>query len=266
MSAQLSYNHDQEIGIPGQLADSGANDVLSRIAEDDIIPFGRVVVNGTNKDTQAKLPAASTDITNALKVLGVALHSHARESSKNDTQTGYKKEDTASVLHKGRVYVEAEEAMTPESSIYVRYSGKKQVQTITWDGDFVTSNTVNGKVNGSAISQVTFASDQATTIAAVAAAIKAGSNDIESATVTDTREITVTSVLDKEVTISDFVVAAGASQAVDTIAETVARVLSSERGKIRTDADSSSAAQLANARLLSSASGAGAIVTLELNP
>lgn len=263
--AQLSYPEDQAIGIEGQLADQSNNDVLSRSAEDTLIPFGRVIVLGTNKDKQGRLPNQAVDITDANKILGISLHSHARESSKDALINGYKNEDTISVLHKGRVYMAAEQAITPESNIFIRFSGKKQTQTIVWDGDFVTGNNVDGSINGIAITTVAFNTDQATTIAAVAAAIKAASNDIESAAVTGAREITVISISDKEVEIGDFVVSAGASQADEVVTETVALVLESDRGKIRADADGSTAAQLSKARVLSSAVAPGDIVVLELD-
>ncbi len=263
--AQLSYPEDQAIGLPGQLADSGSKDVISRLAEDHLVPFGRMIVLGTDKDKQALLPTLATDITNSKKVLGAALHSHARESVKDADQSGYKNGESVSILHNGRVYMEAEQAMTPESDVYVRFAGKKQEQTITWDADFITGNTIDGKVNGVSIASVPFNTDQATTLADVATAIKNTNNDIESATATGAREITIVSASDKLVTPSDFDITGGASQAVDTIVETVALVPTTDRGKIRADADSSSAAQLSNVRILKSASGPGDIAVLELD-
>ena len=263
--AQLSYPEDQDIGIPGQLADSGPKDVISRLAEDSQIRFGRIVVLGTDKDTQAKLPALSGDITDPKKVLGATLHSHARESLKDEAQTAYKQGESVSILKDGRILMEVEQAMTPESDIYVRFAGKKQVQTILWDADFITGNVVDGKVNGTAIASVPFNTDQATTLSDVANAIVAANSDVESASVTGAREITVTSIIDKTVTLSDFVVTGGASQASETVTETVAGVLTADRGKIRADDDGSTAAQLSNAKIRKSASGAGEIAVLEID-
>lgn len=263
--AQLSYPEDQAIGIPGQLADSGPKNVLSRLAENSLVPFGRLLVLGTDTDKQALLPAQATDISNAKKVLGVSLHSHARESQKDAALNGYSHGESISILHKGRVYMEAEQAMTPESDVYIRFDSKKQEQTITWDIDFLASNTIDGKVNGLSITSVPFNTDQATTLANVATAIKNSSHDIDSATATGAREITIVSAVDKTVALSDFEVIGGASQAVDTILETVDSIPSTDRGKVRADDDGSTAAQLANARILKSASGPGELVVLELD-
>ncbi len=264
MVAQLSYPEDQAIGIPGALADIGNNDVLSRLAEDALIPFGRFITVGTDKDTQGKLPSIATDITDIKKALGISVHSHARESVK-DQESGYKITESMSVLHKGRIFMAVEEAMDSDSLVFVRFSGKQQEQTITWDQDFVTSNTVDGFIDGVAMAQVPFNTSHAQTLTDVSVAIKATSAKVDTATVTGAREITVTAILDQTVLIGDFTVLAGSQQAVETIVETVALILEAERGRIRTDADSTTAAQLVGARILQSAASAGEIAVLQVD-
>jgi len=260
---QTDYSEDQAIGLAGQLADSGRKDVISRSAEETIVPFGRMVVLGTDPDKQAKLPSLAADITDPLKVLGATLHSHAGEAIKGEL-SGYRNEDSMSILHQGRLYMEAEQPMTAESQVWVRFAGKKQEQTLDWDADFVSGNTIDGKVNGAAIASVPFNTDQATTLADVATAIQNAHHDVLSASATGARQITVVSVSDKNVLLSDFTVTGGASQAVESIVETVALVPESDRGKIRADADNTTAELLAGARILKSAS-AGGLAVLELN-
>lgn len=79
-------------------------------------------------------------------------------------------------------------------------------------GDLVASNTINLKVNGSAITQVTFNTDHATTMGLIAAAIAAKTTYVTSATVGTARQIIVKGVDNTDVAITDIVVAAGSSQ------------------------------------------------------
>lgn len=100
-------------------------------------------------------------------------------------------------------------------------SPEQHVLTIDFDADFVTSNTIDLTIDGIPVAQTTFTSDQATTIAAVATNIQAHPN-VVTATVTDTRQITVTSNLfDALLVITALIVAGGASQAVGTVTTTV---------------------------------------------
>jgi len=94
--------------------------------------------------------------------------------------------------------------------------------TITLDAALVTANTVNGSVGGVPISQVTFATDSDTTLAAVAAAIAvAGGSTIKSASVTQVAagtsndRVIVVIPTDQQggVALTGFAVTNGASQA-----------------------------------------------------
>lgn len=110
---------EQTAAVAGMKGDAGDDHVLSRAAE-EAIPFGKLVVLGTDLDTQCALPAASADVTDAGKQLGVSLQSHAMEQS--SSRDGYLEKDMVSVMHKGRVYVKVEETVTPADPVYVRYA------------------------------------------------------------------------------------------------------------------------------------------------
>jgi hypothetical protein len=99
----------------------------------------------------------------------------------------------------------------------------KNIATLDFDADFVTSNTINLNVNGVAISEVTFDTDQATTKAALVAAIDAltGISAVDAAS----RAITITTDAGDNITVSDIVVAAGASQANGSVAYTSSDVV-----------------------------------------
>lgn len=117
--SQTSYA-EQAIAFAGMKADAGDDDVLSRLAE-VAIPFGKLVILGTDKDRQCKLPGASGDVTTAGLQLGVSLQSHAMEQN-SASPAQYDVKDAVSVMHKGRVYVKVEEDVTASDPVFVRYA------------------------------------------------------------------------------------------------------------------------------------------------
>jgi hypothetical protein len=251
--SQTAVN-EQGLALVGQKYSLVKDQVLSYAAEGRV-PFGRLVCLGTDKDKQVKLPALSGDVTGLKAKRGVALQQHSLENAQDGLAPGYPDKHPVSVMSKGAVYVEVEEAVDAGDDVYVRYAGKQQVQTVVFSADLVASNTINGEVGGIAIAEVTFDTNHLTTMNAIAAAILAANPYIESAVVggASNRTITLTTVQDADdQDAADFVVAAGASQATVTETETVAAVHSDKKGIFRTDADSSSAAALAGARWLKS--------------
>lgn len=89
-------------------------------------------------------------------------------------------------------------------------------QTIVFSADLVASNTINLKVNGTAMTQKTFATDSATTIAAIAAQLVTDFGTLIDTTTAGSGARTVKVVPIKgngTVVITNIVVAAGASQA-----------------------------------------------------
>jgi hypothetical protein len=112
---------EQAVGFPGQFADAGFGDVISRVAE-VAVPFGKFVVQGTDKDNQANLPGAATDITNTLLRLGIAMKTHGIESDPNVALPTYPIKSVMSVMKKGRAWVVVEESVSPSDPVYVRYA------------------------------------------------------------------------------------------------------------------------------------------------
>jgi len=119
-------------------------------------------------------------------------------------------------------YIEAQEklfvALTNDADVI---QSLRATLTLTFDIDFVTSNTIDLDIDEVAIAQTTFTTDQATTIGILAQNIQ-DSSKVLTATVTGPREITIVAenagvVLD----IDNIVVAGGASQAVGTVATVV---------------------------------------------
>jgi len=90
---------------------------------------------------------------------------------------------------------------------------KKDVATLVFAGDFVTSNTINLKVNGTAIAQVTFGTDHATTAGLLVAAIAALTGISCSLVAADTNNRTFRIESDGDaISVTDIVVAAGGGQ------------------------------------------------------
>lgn len=85
---------------------------------------------------------------------------------------------------------------------------------LTFDAALVASNTIDMDVNGTAMTQITYASSNDATLDAIATQLTTQFPDIiKYATRTTTRIISLTPVDGQTITLTDIVVAAGASQA-----------------------------------------------------
>lgn len=120
--SQTSYNEQGDAQV-GMLSDSSIK-VTDSFAAEAAVPYGRLVVRGTNRIKECKLPAASTDITNAKNVLGIAMRTQAIEIPLNSTSDPeYKATNTVSVLNFGRIWVETEDAATDTTKdVYARHA------------------------------------------------------------------------------------------------------------------------------------------------
>lgn len=106
----------------------------------------------------------------------------------------------------------------PKLTVIKEKSAVVQIMTMTFDADFVASNSILSTVDDVALTPVVFTTDQATTLAAVAAELQ-GDASITTATATGAREITITFADNVAHTLS-VAVTLGASQATGTIATT----------------------------------------------
>lgn len=260
---QLTYE-DQVQGQAGDLGYLKSNNLILsyNVVTGDLIKPGLMVGKISADENGARLPNSSS-----IQMLGVAMRDLSQENISDSTFT-YPQYSQLPVVRRGQVWVLVEEDVTPDDAVFVRFESEPEVFTITWDGDFVTSNAINGSINGVAITEVDFTSDQATTIAAVAAAIQA-LDSVATATVTDSREITVTGAVDAVdiSTNATFTVTGGASQADETVANVTGPSEGTQTGIFRTDADTGSGATavaVTNCKFLTNGS-AGDIALLDLN-
>jgi len=157
--SQTAVNEQGSARI-GQLYDLSMRAVLSYAAE-GAVKISRFVSLGTDKEKQVLVPALAASITGLKAKRGVALHSHARENASDGLDPQYADKETVSVMTKGRVYVEVEEAVTPDSDVFVRFAagaGGDQLGIFRTDADtasaaaladarFITaSETIDGKL------------------------------------------------------------------------------------------------------------------------
>lgn len=262
---QTIFNDNPEFAIPGLLADNSDYDGISRAAEGEI-PFGRFCVLGTNVDKQVKLPSSSAEITTLLKNMGISVLDQSYVSDPTMSAPGVKDTESLDILRQGRIYVQVEEAVTPESAVYVRYAGIGQISKIVFDADFVASNSIAMDINAVAITPVAFNTDHATTMTDLATEIQSNS-DIVSATVSASREITIIAASSAtDIVVSGIVVTGGLSQPAGVFSVVEAHRLATDKGKFRASADSTTAALVTagKMRYMSSADADGFAV-LEVN-
>lgn len=251
--SQLSYSQNFAPAIAGDIIYPFApRTVLTYANPTETIEWAKGVVVNTSGEN-VTLPATSGDT-----FAGVALRDTSVEG------TNYALNSAVSVMKRGQIPVVVEQAVTTASSVYVRYAPRAQVQTLNFSGNFVTGNSIALTVNGVALTPVPFNTDNATTVADLAAAIQATA-PVATATGTGANQITATAVVDgDEVAFTGFLVTGGASQPTVTITETVVHRLTIDRGNFRADADSSTALLVSGAKYMGDAS-AGDLVILDLN-
>ena len=113
---QLDYSSSMAAGFPGMKADLEHGYTRSYSATVDVPPG--CVVSRAGADDRCKLP---TNAGEAGALLGVALHSHTLANDASGVAK-YVDGDTVSVLRKGTVYVQAEEAVAEGDPVYVRHT------------------------------------------------------------------------------------------------------------------------------------------------
>lgn len=133
---QTTVDTFMQEGLPGQIVDMGETDIISRInGYGDDIPFGVFVTKGSAENL-AVLPDATGEVT-ALVGLGVTVRTLSTK-----TGVGYADEAAMSIIKKGRVWVEVEDAVTAESAAFVRFSAGVGEQLGAFRSDADTADAV----------------------------------------------------------------------------------------------------------------------------
>lgn len=249
---QTSYSLNPEVQKLGQEAYVGMpKEILTYDNLTNEVVFGRLAgkVSGTD------LTVKRFDSPNVVQE-GIVMADDTIAIDADTTLTNaYAVSSKVGVMKKGYVGVLVDQTVTSGDDVYARHSTTLNVQTITFDVDFVASNSIACSVNGSALTETVFATDHATTIAALATKIQATSPVLTA--VAAGRVITVTSVNGEAVTFV-ITVTGGGAQAVDTVATTVAGVTGNQsQGVFRKDGDSDTASLVANAKFVKGAASGG---------
>lgn len=213
----------------------------------DVMYPGLAVVQGS-LDQSCDLPSAGNT-----KFIGVVVKDRNQAAtalptgpdSNTQISTFYPVNSMLAVMSRGQVQVQCYGAITPSSTVYVIDDVVEQASTLVFSADLIASNVVNGSVtvtktsmvNGvqtpvavtTAISPITYAVSNASTLTDIATALAAIAN-VEAAVSDGTHTITVTAEEDCVITFSGWLVTLGASQATVAITQTVAAVFSWQAG------------------------------------
>lgn len=104
--AQDSFGMFNGLGYEGQVSTIEVNKIVSRLVEEQFIPFGRAVIRGTARRSCTQVTAATV----AADIIGFTVRSMAQASPTppNDEgiyASGYRVNDVASVLEDGAMFV-----------------------------------------------------------------------------------------------------------------------------------------------------------------
>lgn len=126
------------------------------VAFEAAMPFGILVVQDPNRDNGAILPINAEAISGSLlhpentphSVLGVTVHQFTIEQQRDvANNVGYPSGNMMSVLRRGRILVQVEDAVVAGGNVYVRYTssgGNTQLGAFRSDGDTSTAGLVDG--------------------------------------------------------------------------------------------------------------------------
>jgi hypothetical protein len=140
--SQTSYSLYPATGRPGQLADLSNRNIISRVSDVDA-PFGCVVSVGSDQ-ASCKLPTASTDLA-ASAQLGVVMAQQALQSNATGVARVLAGNDTA-IVHKGKVYVVAEQDMATSDPVFVRFATSVNTPALVQKGAIRKDADINATV------------------------------------------------------------------------------------------------------------------------
>ena len=113
---------EQGVALPGmKYSLDKAERILSYAAEGRLF-FGRFASLGTDKELQAKVPAAAADITDLKLKRGVVLQEHTVENKADGLEPGAEDKRPANIMTKGMVHVVCEADVVVGDDVYVRHT------------------------------------------------------------------------------------------------------------------------------------------------
>ena len=126
------------VGTANTVVGTTSCTITNQIANAAAIDFGLVVCQDPMDEKKAKLPVAAADITSALSILGITVHTQAIEQFYQSAGgAGYAINAEMSILKRGTCWVQVESAVTPATTPYARYTvnGTTKLGGIRGDDD-----------------------------------------------------------------------------------------------------------------------------------
>jgi len=115
--AQTSYPTSQPESVAGLVFGLNPTTVISRAAE-AAIEFGRAVVQGTDKETQAIQPSATGQV-----LLGVSIAVQKSRDIAAGTSANYAATESVGIVTEGQIYVEVDQTVSPGDAVFFRHTG-----------------------------------------------------------------------------------------------------------------------------------------------
>jgi len=117
--SQTSVDINQPVAVNGLLADaSGQPKTVNTFNNPAVeIPFGRMVAKISADDNGVDLPTDAGDL-----LVGIALRDYTVAEGDATAENAYKINSAVAVLRRGQVYVEVDEAVTPDDNVFVRHT------------------------------------------------------------------------------------------------------------------------------------------------
>ena len=120
--SQLAYTQYQNAGIRGLLYDLVGHDTMSYSAQ-GVVPMGFPVILGTNKERQV-VAANSGAVGLGALIIGLSIMQFDAEQDATGTVV-YLDKETVSVLKKGRIWVDANAAVTAGNVVNLNLANGK---------------------------------------------------------------------------------------------------------------------------------------------
>ena len=261
---QTSYSLTPDALKKGEFTNAGGIKSVRSMIADEPVAVGSLVQRGSSDDSCKRLATSQSS-----KQVGIVVESNDRpidlDTYAVDASTSLTdyfesgKEVNVCELTDG-IAVLVDQDVTPDSSVYARICSTRAVQTITFDADFVASNSIAWSIDGVAQTAIVYATSHAATIAALAAAIEAKQQVYTCAAAT--RTLTITSENSNQ-SVFSFTVTGGVSQANDGAPVVITVGVAGAQGVFRADSDSGKAVLVSNAKFKDSVSS-GQLVELKL--
>lgn len=194
------------LGYEGQLATGGTHDTYPRKNKSGVsIPFGRFLIIDTGTAEAVKLPSSVNDV-----ITGVSLYEPAIEQDANGLRQ-YADKSVIALVKRGAVIMIPEQDMVPGDAVFARVTvdggdatktpgrlrkdnaggttgtkqktsltlsgaldgGRERIQKLVLSADLVADDVVTGKIGGTAIASITYATSHAATMSQIIMALRA---------------------------------------------------------------------------------------------